>query len=71
MWSKGVLSGHSPQSLIQTMWFLLPQHFGLRGCLEHHNMYSVEDFAVSTNDNGTEYVTYEETPQKLAKVDFA
>ena len=70
MWSKGVLSGHSPQSLIQTMWFLLTQHFGLRGCLEHHNMY-VEDFAVCTNDNGIEYVTYEETPQKLAKVDFA
>ena len=70
MWSKGVLSGHSPQSLIQTMWFLLPQHFGLRGCLEHHNMY-VEDFAISTNDNSIEYVTYEETPQKLAKVDFA
>ena len=69
MWSKGVLSGHSPQSLIQTMWFLLPQHFGLRGCLEHLNMY-VEDFAVSTNDNGIEFVTYEETPQNLAKVDF-
>ena len=31
----------------------------------------VEDFAISTNDNGIELVTYEETPQKLAKVDFA
>ena len=70
MWYKGVLSGHSPQSLIQTMWFLLPQHFGLRGCLEHHNMY-VEGFAISTNDNGIEFMTYEETPRKLAKVDFS
>ncbi|CAH3018925.1 unnamed protein product [Porites evermanni] len=26
------------------MWFLLTQHFGLRGCQEHHDMY-VEDFA--------------------------
>ena len=34
------------------------------------NMY-VEDFAVSTNDNGIEFMTYEETPQKLAKVDFS
>ena len=51
------------------MWFLLPQHFGLRGCLEHHNMF-VEDFAVSTNDDGIEFVTYEETPRKLTKVDF-
>ena len=31
----------------------------------------VEDFAVSTNDNGIEFVTDEETPRKLAKVDFA
>ena len=30
----------------------------------------VEDFAVSTNDYSIEFVTYEETPQKLAKVDF-
>ncbi|CAH3158175.1 unnamed protein product [Porites lobata] len=44
LWSKGVLGSHSPQSLIQTMWFLLTQHFGLRGCQEHHDMY-IEDFA--------------------------
>ena len=30
----------------------------------------VEDFAVSTNDDGIEFVTYEETPRKLTKVDF-
>ena len=30
----------------------------------------VEDFAISTNDYSIEFVTYEETPQKLAKVDF-
>ena len=63
LWSKGVLGSHSPQSLIQTMWFLLTQHFGLRGCQEHHDMY-VEDFAFSTDDNGIEFVTYEENPTK-------
>ena len=56
LWSKGVLGSHSPQSLIQTMWFLLTQQFGLRGCQEHHDMY-VEDFAFSTDDNGIEFVT--------------
>ena len=70
LWSKGVLGSHSPQSLIQTMWFLLTQHFGLRGCQEQHDMY-VDDFAFSTDDNGIEFVTYEKIPRKLAKVDFA
>ena len=63
LWSKGVLGSHSPQSLIQTMWFLLTQHFGLRCCQEHHDMY-IEDFAFSTDDSGIEFVTYEENPTK-------
>ena len=56
LWSKGVLGSHSSQSLIQTMWFLLTQHFVLTGCEEHHNMY-VEDFAFSTDENGSEFFT--------------
>ena len=65
LWSKGVLGSHSPQSLIQTMWFLLTEDFGLRGCQEHRDMY-VEDFASSADDNGIEFVTYtyEENPTK-------
>ncbi|CAH3026375.1 unnamed protein product, partial [Porites evermanni] len=55
LWSKGVLGSHSSQSLIQTMWFLLTQHFGSRGCQEHHDI---------TDDNGIEFVTYEENPTK-------
>ena len=70
LWSKGVLGSHSSQSLIQTMWFLLTQHFVLRGCEEHHNMY-VEDFAFSTDENDSEFVTSSKTPRKLAKADFA
>ena len=61
--SKGVLGSHSPQSLIETLWFLLTQHFGIRDCQEHHEMY-VDDFAVSTDDNGTEFMTYQEYPTK-------
>ena len=32
LWAKGLLGNQSPKSLIATMWFLLTQHFGLRGC---------------------------------------
>ena len=43
--------------------FFFTQHFGLRGCQEHHDMF-VEDFSFSKDDNGVEYVTYEENPTK-------
>ena len=66
LWSKGVLGSHSPQSLIQTMWFLLIQHLSLRGCQKHHDMY-VEDFVFSTDNNDTEFMTYEENPTKTRK----
>ena len=66
LWSKGVLGSHSPQPLIQTMWFLLTQHFSLRGCQKHHDMY-VEDVVFSTDDNDTEFMTYEENPTKTRK----
>lgn len=63
LWSKGLLGSQSPKSLITTMWFLLTQHSGLRGCQEHHDMY-VEDFSFTKDDNGVEYITYEENPTK-------
>ena len=63
--SKGLLGSQSPKSLIASMWFVLTQHFGLRGCQEHRDMY-VEDFPVSKDDNGVQYITYEENPTKNA-----
>ena len=42
LWSKGLLGSQSPNSLIATMMFVLTEHFGLRGCQEHHDIY-VED----------------------------
>ena len=62
LWSKGLLGSQSLKSLIATMWFVLT-HFGLRGCQEHHDMY-VGDFSFSKDDNGFEYITYEENPTK-------
>jgi len=63
LWSKGLLGDHSPKSLISTMWYLLTQQFGLRGCQEHHDMF-VEDFTFTKDDNGVDYITYEENPTK-------
>ena len=53
-----------PKSQIVKMCLLfITQHFGLRGCQEHHDMF-VEDFSFSKDDNGVEYVKYEENPSK-------
>ena len=38
LWEKGQLSNQTPRSLINTMWWLLTMHFGLRGRQEHHDM---------------------------------
>lgn len=48
------------------MWFLLTQHFGLRGCKEHRDMF-VEHFDLKKDDNDLEYVTYEENPAKTRR----
>ena len=37
---------------MNTMWWLLLQHFGLRGTM------NVEDFTLNKDDNGNEFVTF-------------
>ena len=63
LWESGQLGNSSPRSLMNTMWWLLPQHFGLRGCQEHYTM-NVEDFTLNKDDNGNEFVTFAEIPTK-------
>ena len=63
LWSEQSLSDSSPRVLSQTMWWILTQHFGMRGRQEHHSM-KVEDFSFCVDDNGTEYVTFKENPMK-------
>ncbi|XP_015769280.1 PREDICTED: uncharacterized protein KIAA1958-like [Acropora digitifera] len=41
------------------MWWLLTQHFGLRGRQEHHNM-KVDDFQLCKDDNGVDFVQFTE-----------
>ena len=56
LWESGHLGGENPRSLANTMWWLLTQHFGLRGRQEHHEM-RIEDFSLHKDDNGIEFVT--------------
>ena len=63
LWSENKLGNSSPKVLLQTMWWLLTQHFGLRGRQEHHSM-EVQQFSFCFDDNGTEYITSKENPTK-------
>ena len=64
LWEGGQLGNQSsPRSLLNTMWWLLSQHLGLRGCQEHYTM-NVEDFTLNKDDSGNEFVTFAEGPTK-------
>jgi len=63
LWEKKKLGRGSPQVLVQTVWWLLTQYFGLRGRQEHHSM-TVEDFSFGLDENNTEYVEFIEKPTK-------
>ena len=38
LWKSGQLGSETPQAIINTLWFYLTQHFGLRGRQEHVTM---------------------------------
>ena len=63
LWECGQLGNSSPRSLLYTMWWLLSQHLGLRGCQEHYTM-NVEDFTLNKDDNSNEFITFAEGPTK-------
>ena len=63
LWESGQLGNSSPRSLLNTMWWLLSQHLGLRGCQEHY-ITSVEDFTLNKDGNVDEFVTSAEGPTK-------
>ena len=50
LWSEKRLGNSTPRILSQTMWWMLTQHFGLRGRQEHHSM-AVEDFTFCVDSN--------------------
>ena len=63
LWEQGKLGNSSSQALINTMWWLPIQHFGLRGRQEHYTM-AFEDFEFEEDDNGIAYVSFKENPTK-------
>ena len=63
LWKYPIFGEQNPESLLYALWNLLTLHFGLRGCQEDHEMF-VEDFSLNKDDQGTEYVTFEENPTK-------
>jgi len=63
LWESRQLGNSSPRSLPNTMWWLLSQHLGLRGCQEHYTI-NVEDFTLNKDDSGNQFVTFAEDPTK-------
>ncbi|XP_078361597.1 uncharacterized protein KIAA1958-like [Oculina patagonica] len=59
LWQNGQLGSETPRALSNTMWWLLTQHFGLRGRQEHHQM-KVKDFCLQKDDGGNEFLTFSE-----------
>ena len=62
-WDCGLLGDSSPKALLNTMWLLLCQHFGLRGRQENHDM-MVEYFTTRKGDYGKNYSTFSESNTK-------
>ena len=66
LWTEKSLGNSTPRVLSQTMWWVLTQHFGLRGHQEHNPM-EVEDFAFCEDNCGMEYITLKEHLTKTKK----
>ena len=55
----------TPESLTNTNFWLLIQHFGSRGRQRHRHM-KMEDFRFAKDDNGIEFVTFSEGVTKAS-----
>ena len=53
LWDSKQLGEGNGRALLNSMWFMLTQHLGLRGRQEHYDM-KVKHFILSKNDNGEE-----------------
>jgi len=38
VWTKKVIGGDTPKSINLTVYFTISQHFGMKGCQEHHQL---------------------------------
>ena len=63
LYDKGQLGLSSPEAVLNTVWLNNCLHFGLRGVEEHHNM-RWGDVKLCRNDNGVEYLEFNERQTK-------
>ena len=65
LWSQKVLGGDTALNLILTVFYLISQQFGTRGCQEHHQL-RIEHLKFVNNPctGTTEYVKWVEGPTK-------
>ena len=63
LWQCGQLGHENAQSLINSLWWLMTQHFGLRRRQEHHP-FMLEDLKVHTGDDGERYYILSEKRTK-------
>ena len=63
LWELNRLGRSSPDVLVRTMWFLLVQHFGLRGVQEHTHM-RMDEFKRRVDENGDSFIEFVEDPTK-------
>ena len=59
----GQFGGKTPQALLNTLWYFVTQHFGMRGRQEHHTI-KIDDFEINIDDTGVEYFTFAEKRTK-------
>ena len=48
---------YNPEALVNTMWWILTQHLGLRGWQEHHDL-KVDNFQLCKDNIGVEFVQF-------------
>ncbi len=64
MWALGTLGDSHPEVLLNTVWFLLTLHMGLRGRNEHYKL-TYRDLAIQTIPDGPKYVEFNERDTKI------
>ena len=65
LWECGQLGTFTPESLTNTVFWLLIHHFGLRGRQQRHDM-KMEDFCFAKDNNGIEFITFSEGVTKTS-----
>ncbi len=63
MWTSGFLGDSSLEVLLNTVWFLLTLHMGMRGRDEHYKL-TYGDFCIHSTPDGFKYVEFNERDTK-------